>query len=276
MQSQIHLGAQGWNYDAWVGPFYPPGTRAADYLDVYARAFDTVEIDSTWYAIPSATAVQGWRKRAPDGFTYSLKLPQEITHRNRLHDSAEVLAQFCARARELGAALGLILIQLPPDFSPLALTALANFLPLLPRDLRFAIEFRDRAWLNKAHGERVLPLLREHGVALALVDSPWIPRALTFKLIERLERWAISEFAYVRWIGPRALTDFSRVQIERERELAEWAAAFRALSNYTANIYGYFNNHYQGHSPASCQQFKTLLGLPCVDFGQLSAQPTLF
>lgn len=276
MQNEVHIGAQGWNYDDWVGPFYPPGTRPVEYLDLYAKIFDTVEIDSTWYAIPAAATVEGWRKRAPAGFTYSLKLPQEITHRNRLHDSAEILERFCARARELGETLALILIQMPPDFSPLAFDTLAKFLPQLPRDLRFAIEFRDRTWLNKANGERALPLLREHGVALALADTPWIPREVTFKLIERLERWAIPEFAYVRWIGERELTDFSRVQINRDAELAQWAAAFAQLRAYTGKVFGYFNNYYQGHSPASCQQFKRLLGLSVVEAEELIVQPSLF
>lgn len=276
MQNEVHIGAQGWNYDDWVGPFYPAGTRPAEYLDLYAKVFKTVEIDSTWYAIPAAATVEGWRKRAPAGFTYSLKLPQEITHRNRLHDSAEILERFCARARELGDTLALILIQMPPDFSPLAFDALAQFLPLLPRDLRFAIEFRDRLWLNKANGERALPLLREHGVALTLADTPWIPRELTFKLIERLERWAIPDFAYVRWIGERELTDFSRVQINRDEELAQWAAAFTQLQAYTKQVFGYFNNYYQGHSPASANQFKKLLGSPVIEPDVLITQPSLF
>lgn len=276
MHNKIHIGAQGWNYDDWVGPFYPAGTRSTAYLDVYTKAFDTVEVDSTFYAIPSANAVQGWRKRAPAGFTYSLKLPQEITHQNRLHDSQEVLERFCERARELGETLALILIQLPPDFSPLAMDALKKFLPLLPRDLRFAIEFRDRAWLNKTHGERMLPQLKEHGVGLALSDSPWVPRELLFRLIERWDRWAISEFAYVRWMAPRNLTVFSHVQINRDHELAEWAAAVKRLQEHVAEIYGYFSNYYQGHSPASCQQFKQLLGLPVVEPEALIVQPSLF
>jgi uncharacterized protein YecE (DUF72 family) len=272
----IQIGAQGWNYDDWVGPFYPAGTRSAAYLDVYTKAFDTVEIDSTFYAIPSANAVQGWRKRAPAGFTFSLKLPQEITHRNRLHDSQAVLEQFCERARELGEKLALILIQLPPDFSPLALAALGKFLPLLPRDLRFAIEFRDRAWLNKANGERMLPQLKQYGVGLALSDSPWLPRELLFRLMERWERWAIGEFAYVRWMAPRALTDFSHVQINRDRELAEWAEALQQLQPRVTEIFGYFSNYYQGHSPASCQQLKRLLGLPVIEPAELIVQPSLF
>jgi len=273
---EIHIGTQGWNYDDWVGPFYPRGTRAEDYLDLYVKAFDTVEIDSTFYAIPSIAAIRSWHKRAPEGFTYSLKLTQEITHQNRLHDSQQVLLRFCERARGLGDKLALILIQMPPDFSPLAFSALENFLPWLPGDLRFAMEFRDRAWLNRKNGERLLLTLRDHRVALALTDSKWIPRELLFRLIDRLDRWAIKDFAYVRWLGPRELTDFSRVQINRDQELTGWAEAFDKLRRHVKQTVGYFNNHFSGHSPASCNQFKKLIDLPTVEPDWLNPQPSLF
>lgn len=274
--SEIHIGTQGWNYDDWVGPFYPRGTRSSDYPGLYVRAFDTVEIDSTFYAIPSEASISSWRARAPEGFTYSLKLTQEITHQNRLLDSADILARFCDRVRGLADKLALILIQMPPDFSPHSLTALEKFLPLLPADLRFAIEFRDRTWLNWQNGERVLLTLREHGVALALVDSKWIPRELTFRLIERMEKWAITEFAYVRWLGPRELTDYSRIQINREQEQKAWAEACALLRQSVGQIYGYYNNHYAGHSPASANELKKLLGLPVVEPEALITQPGLF
>ncbi|HZS05147.1 MAG TPA: DUF72 domain-containing protein [Blastocatellia bacterium] len=268
----VHIGAQGWNYDDWVGPFYPRGTRGADYLDVYVKAFDTVEIDSSFYAIPSEQSVKSWRARAPAGFTYSLKLTQEITHQNRLTESGDVLARFCERARAMGDRLALILIQMPPDFSPRSMGALGKFLPLLPADLRFAIEFRDRGWLGGDTVERVLELLTAHRVALALTDSKWIPRELMFPLVER----PTADFAYARWLGPRELTDYSRIRINRDRELAEWAEAFRALRRHVTQAFGYFNNHYAGHSPASANQFKKLLGLPVVEPETLVAQPSLF
>ena len=112
MPGRIRLGTQGWNYDAWVGPFYPPGTRSGEFLRIYTRAFDTVEVDSTFYAVPSAKTVRGWAERAPEGFTFALKMPQEITHERKLRDSDDILAEFMERARELGNKLGPILIQL--------------------------------------------------------------------------------------------------------------------------------------------------------------------
>ena len=114
----MRVGTQGWNYEDWVGPFYPRGTRAAEFLDLYARAFETVEIDSTFYAAPSAAAIKSWRARAPEGFTYSLKLVREITHEERLRGCGDRLERFCERVRPLGDRLALILIQMPPDFSP--------------------------------------------------------------------------------------------------------------------------------------------------------------
>jgi len=272
-QCTIQVGTQGWNYDGWVGPFYPRGTRAADYLELYARAFETVEIDSTFYAIPSENSIKSWRSRVPEGFSFSLKLPQEITHHHRLQDeSGEILARFCDRVRGLGEKLAVVLIQLPPDFSPRSLAALENFLPLLPPDLCFAAEFRDRAWLGEEVGERLLDLLSAHRVALTLADSKWLPRELMFRLVDR----PTAPFAYVRWLGPRELTDYSRVQINRDRELAAWAKGFAVLRQQVTKIYGYFNNHFQGHSPASCNQFKRLIGQPVVEPGDLVTQPSLF
>ena len=105
MSNDIRIGTQGWNYEAWVGPFYPSGTRPADFLAVYSRAFTTVEVDSTFYAIPAAKTVRGWAERTPPEFSFALKMPQEITHENRLRDSADLAALFFDRARELGPKL---------------------------------------------------------------------------------------------------------------------------------------------------------------------------
>lgn len=271
----IHIGTQGWNYDDWVGGFYPPGTRAGDYFSTYAEAFDTVEIDSTFYAVPSADSIRSWKKRAPKGFRYALKLPQEITHQQRLTGCSDVLSRFCERVRGLDEALGTVLIQCPPDLSPRVLRTFEKFLALLPADVRFSVEFRDRAWLEGATGETTLTLLQNHGVTLALMDSPWIPRELTFALM-RHPAVTATGFAYVRWMGARELTDFSRIQLDRDRELQTWAEALQTLRRQMPLIDGYFNNHYQGHSPASANQMKRLLGLPLVEPAALIKQPALF
>src|SRR5574340_1555913 len=244
MPSTVRIGTQGWNYDAWVGPFYPDGTRPTEYLSVYARAFETVEVDSTFYAIPPRRTVEGWAERTPGYFTFALKMPQEITHERRLRDCADVTELFLDRARALGARLGPVLIQLGPDFGPSELPALTAFLASLPRDVRIAVEFRQRAWIH----EGVLALLAEHRAALALTDARWIPRKTMLALADR----PTADFAYLRWMGPnRNIVDYSRVQVDRTRTLEEWAEAIQALAQKVTAVYGYVNNHYAGHSPAS-------------------------
>ena len=269
MSKRIRLGTQGWNYDAWVGPFYPSGTRPADFLGVFARAFDTVEVDSTFYAIPPAKTVRGWAERTPADFRFALKLPQEITHERRLRNAEESTELFFERARELGPKLGPILVQLGPDFGPTELPALAAFLPRLPKDLLIAIEFRQRAWIH----DGVLALLAEHNVALALSDGRWIPRKMMLGLAER----PTANFAYIRWMGPnRDIVDYSRIQYDRTRELESWAEAIIELAKRLQVVYGFVNNHFAGHSPASVRELQRLIGQQPVDPGQLGEQMTLF
>jgi uncharacterized protein YecE (DUF72 family) len=265
----IRLGTQGWNYPAWVGPLYPMGTRAPDFLRVYARAFDTVEVDSTFYAIPPSSTVRGWVSRTPEGFSFALKLPQEITHERRFVDAIDVLERFTDRARELGERLGPVLVQCGPDFSPAERPALEAFLPSLPRDLRFAIEFRQRAWIEP----ETLELLRSHGVALALSDGRWIPRRWLLRLAAR----PTADFSYLRWMGPdRSMTDYSHLQVDRSAELDAWAAVIPVLQAQVRETFGYMNNHFAGHSPGSVRMLQERLGIDTVDPETIGEQPSLF
>ncbi|HJU64027.1 MAG TPA: DUF72 domain-containing protein [Gemmatimonadaceae bacterium] len=269
MSGTVRIGTQGWNYDAWIGPFYPAGTRPPDFLTVYARAFDTVEVDSTFYAIPAEKVVRGWAERTPPDFKFAVKLPQEITHEKRLRDSKEVAQEFFERMRLLGDKLGPVLIQLGPDFGPAELPALAAFLPHLPRDLDIAVEFRQRGWIH----EGILALLREHRVAVTLTDARWIPRKTMVSLAER----PTADFAYLRWMGPtREIVDYSRIQQDRTRELELWAAAIAALVQKVTAVYGYVNNHFAGHSPASARQLQRLLGMRATEPSELGEQMSLF
>jgi uncharacterized protein YecE (DUF72 family) len=269
MASRIRLGTQGWNYEAWVGPFYPDGTKPADFLSIYARAFDTVEVDSTFYAIPPSKTVRGWAQRTPDDFVFALKMPQEITHERRLRDADEIAEMFFDRARELGDKLGPVLIQLGPDFGPSELPAVAQFLPKLPRDLRFAIEFRQRGWIH----DGVLALLAEHGVALALTDARWIPRKQMLSLANR----PTSDFVYVRLMGAdRTIIDYSRLQIDRSREIEAWVGVLWPYSEAGREVYAYVNNHFAGYSPATVRDLQRLLGQTPVEPEKLGEQMSLF
>ena len=238
-------------------------------MRTYARAFRTVEVDSTFYAVPPVSTVRGWASRTPPDFVFALKLPQEITHERRFLDAESVLSLFLERARELGTKLGPILIQCGPDFSPIERDALEAFLPLLPSDVRFAIEFRQKYGITPEH----LDLLREHRVALALSDGRWIPRKWLLELCER----PTTDFAYVRWMGPdRAITDYSHVQVDRSAELDAWAAMIPVLQAQARTGYGYANNHFAGHSPATIRMLQQRLGLPTVDIETIGEQTTLF
>jgi uncharacterized protein YecE (DUF72 family) len=278
----VRVGCQGWNYDDWVTPaggprpvFYPRGTRADRMLEAYARAFDTVEVDSTFYAAPAESVLDAWARRTPAGFTFALKLPQEITHEHQLRGprAADALADFCARARRLGPKLAAVLVQLPPQFEATTenARALEDFLPLLPADIRFAVELRDPFWFEE---ELLGPLARRRNLSLALVEGPWVTR-------ERLWRAAAgvleaTDFAYVRWMGARDLARFDAVAREMDANLGLWSRAVERLAERRLKVFAYFSNFYEGHAPASANKLKRLLGQTIVEPEELENQPSLF
>jgi uncharacterized protein YecE (DUF72 family) len=268
----ITIATQGWNYPAWVGPFYPPGTRPADFLATYAKAFRAVEVDSTFYAVPEVRTVRAWDERTPPGFTFALKMPKQVTHDLRLRGAGDVVRDFLDRARGLGPKLGPVVLQLGPDFAPEELPALEDFVPSLPGDLRFAVELRQSRWMRDDVLVRVLDLLQRHNVALALSDGRWIERAVMLELAEH----PTAGFVYVRWMGPdRDITDYSRIQFDRSAEMEAWAEVLKRVAN-TKEIFGFFNNHFAGHSPASARAMQRLVGEEPVDPASLAPQRSLF
>ena len=278
----VQVGCQGWNYEDWVTPpaaarpvFYPRGTRAEHMLDAYARAFDTVEVDSTFYAAPSDSTYDAWARRTPPGFTFALKLPQKITHEESLRGerAAEALAEFCRGARRLKEKLAAVLVQLPPQFEATRenLRALSEFIPLLPADIRFAVELRDPFWFEE---ELLVPLSLQRNVSLALVEAPWVTRERVWRAAASL--LDTSDFAYVRWMGARDLTRFDEVVRPRDLNLDKWAAAVERLRERVPYVCAYFSNFYEGHAPASANKLKRLLGETIVGPEDLENQPSLF
>ena len=268
----ILIGTQGWNYAAWVGPFYPSGTRVSEFLPTYARAFRVVEVDSTFYAVPDARVMRAWAERTPPEFTFALKMPKDVTHELRLRNTDDLVRDFLGRARELKDKLGPILLQMGPDFGPDELPALEQFIPKLPRDLRFAVEVRQGRWTRSDVLPRLLELLASHGVALALSDGRWIRRETMLELVER----ATADFLYVRWMGPdREITDYSRLQFDRSEEIRAWSEVLARVA-HTKDVYGFFNNHFAGHSPANAREMQRLVGQEPVQPEMLSGQRSLF
>jgi len=275
-KSEIQIGCQGWNYDDWTTKtlqetvFYPRGTRADKMLETYSKVFGTVEIDSTFYAVPASSAVESWYKKAPENFTFSLKMPQEITHNFALSkNSYPVLEEFCERISLLKEKLGVALIQLAPQFEATKENAqnLRKFLERLPKEIHFAVDFRDRQWLADWTFEE----LEKNGVALCAVEGSWIPRELMFEAVTTKQT---ADFAYVRFMGERDLTRFDKIQRPQDANLEMWKEEIGKIKAKTAFVY--FSNFYEGYAPASANKLKLLCGQKIVEAGSLENQKSLF
>lgn len=247
-QGRLYLGTQGFSFDDWVGPFYPPGTPSQAYLEEYARRLHAVEIDSTFYGAPRATTVAGWRERTPPGFCFAAKFPRLITHEKKLDGALGDAQAFIGTMQGLGDKLGVLTLQFAYDFTPDLRYRLEDFLESLPAGPRYAVEVRNRGWLTPDFGE----MLSEHNVAIVLQDLHYMPRL----------DWITADFTVIRWLGRRKdIERFDRIQIDRSRELDEWAGRVRTFLASGVDVYGFFNNHFAGHSPESVRQFAALLGI---------------
>lgn len=246
---RLLLGTQGFSFDDWVGPFYPEGTAKRDYLEAYAQRFQTVEIDSTFYATPRESVVIGWRQRTPPDFVFSAKFPRLITHEKKLERAQADANAFVTRMQNLGEKLGVLTLQFAYDFVPDYFERLDEFLGRLVPGPRYAVEVRNRGWFETDFGE----MLSEHGVALVLQDLHYMPKL----------DWTTSDLVVIRWLGRRKdIEIFDRIQIDRTEELEGWAARVQTFLDEGLDVYGYFNNHYAGHSPSSVRQFAEMLGQP--------------
>jgi len=161
----VHVGTSGYNYPEWKGNFYPADLKAKDMFAFYARRFHTVEINYTFYRMPTLKTTTAWREQAPDGFTYVLKAPRRITHDRRLKDTEELVGLFTEAARALGPHLGPLLFQLPPT-ARCDVTRLKDFLAALPTGIKAAFEFRHPSWLV----DEVYAALADRNAALCVAD----------------------------------------------------------------------------------------------------------
>ncbi len=249
---RVLLGTQGWSYPDWVGVFYPPGTRQEEYLPFYSRVFDTVELDTTFYHAPRPTLVRGWVRATPPEFRFAAKFPKAITHEAGLRGVGDEARRFVEAMAGLGERLGPLLVQLPPGFHADRRAILEEFLDGLPPGFRYAVEVRHRSW----HGEETRRLAAERRVALAWIDWLDLPR----------DPAVTADFLYLRWMGDRrAVERYDRLQIARDREHDAWERDVKAALPRVREVYGYFNNHWAGHSPASAADMKRRLGLPVVE-----------
>lgn len=215
-----------------------------------AKKLHTVEIDSTFYATPRSTTVKQWDEVTPDDFRFTAKFPQKITHEKMLKQVGQDVAFFLETMSLLGPKLGPLLLQFPYSFKPDQRAVLEEFLAALPPAplFRYAVEVRQRGWLQDWFFE----LLARHRVALVLADYVYMPK---------LTR-PTADFTYIRWLGNRKDVpddEYDHVRINRDRELDHWTGVIAELVDKGVTIWGFANNHYMGHSPATLMEIQTRL-----------------
>jgi uncharacterized protein YecE (DUF72 family) len=252
MDKRLRAGTSSWSHASWQGTVYAPDAAPGDYLRQYAARFDTVEIDATWYRIPSEAMVKRWARETPDGFVFAAKVPSLITHEEKLAEAGPAMREFLRVMELLGEKLGPLLLQFPYAFKPDQFEVLDRFLGGLPPERKFAVEIRHKGWLT----EKFYDLLRRHRAALALVDLVWMPRLDVLT----------TDWTYVRFVGDRkgiekTTTTWEKLVVDRTKETAWWAPRLQAFLDQGIPVWAYFNNHYAGHAPGSVEILKKAMGL---------------
>jgi uncharacterized protein YecE (DUF72 family) len=262
-QQKIRIGACAWSFEEWRDVFYPPDLPQPHWLEFYARYFPTVEIDSTFYAAPAPDSVRRWLDLTPAHFRFSCKLPREITHKCKLRDCSAELGQFLQAIEPLTPKLHVILVQLPPSFSPKEGKApLRSFIAQLPDDFRFAIEFRHSGW----HRPQIIRLLEKYRICWVWADtSPLNERNLApFEFQPRT-----TDFLYVRLLGDYAtkynrdgkhVHRYHKLLWKREAALESWALKIGRQLPEVRAVYAYVNNHFEGFAPETAQRLAEKLG----------------
>jgi uncharacterized protein YecE (DUF72 family) len=238
----VHIGCSGWNYKDWRERFYPKGLPARRWLEHYADHFDTVEVNNTFYRLPTLSAVEGWAEQSPPRFVFTVKASRYLTHIKRLTDLDRGVERYYERIQPLIDAkkLGPVLWQLPGNFQRDD-DKLRNALKALPKG-RHCFEFRHPSWFV----DEVYELLRKKRVALVIGDHPERP----FQSYEMTANWTLVRFHY----GHRG-----RDGNYSARELEEWAKRIGAWREHT-EVFAYFNNDWSAYAVRNALDLKRLLG----------------
>jgi uncharacterized protein YecE (DUF72 family) len=228
VSERVLVGTSGYNYPEWRGTFYPEKFSTDKMLAYYAERFPTVEINYTFYRMPTEKLLDGWAAGTPEPFTFTLKAPRRITHDSKLQRCEDTLQAFCRTAAVLGSKLGVLLFQLPPNFKKDS-GVLRDFVGLLPDGIRAAFEFRHPSWFDA----EIFDTLRSRGVALCVADSE--------KLSTPVETTA--PYAYFRL----------RDEGYQQADLEKWAATVRDLP--VSDAFVYFKHEEQGLGPDFARRF---------------------
>ncbi len=227
----VHVGTSGWSYPHWDGVLYPPGLPPAARLAGYVDAFDTVELNASFYRWPRPATFASWRRRLPEGFVMSVKAPRGLTHGRRLYAPEVWVERITAGWHELGARRGVLLLQLPPDQARDD-ARLDYVLARLPTWLPTAVEFRHPSWSD----EGVFDLLSRRGAAYVVTSGAGLPCVLR----------ATAPFVYLRLHGP----DHQHLYAGSysDADLAWWADRIQEWVRQGRDVYAYFNNDGYGHA----------------------------
>ena len=246
-RGEVRIGTSGYVYEHWWGEFYPEDLAAKDRFAYYARRFDTVEVNNTFYRLPSEKVVQGWADAAPRGFVYAFKASRYITHMKRLKPGGSYgrpVETLLERMSPIGGHLGPILFQLPPQMG-MDVERLSAFLRRLPRSdgARFVFEFRNDSW----YVDEVLDLLGEHGVAFCIHD--WVEAPTPIE--------ATADLVYVRFHGYRAAYRDEYTG----RRLHPWVDRIRAWQDQGRDVFVYFNNDQKAYATRDARWLGGKLGV---------------
>jgi uncharacterized protein YecE (DUF72 family) len=239
----IHVGTSGWSYEHWNDVLYPPGAPSADRLGYYARAFGTVELNSSFYRWPKPATFAGWRRRLPDGFCFSVKAPRGLTHAKKLYAPEAWVERIAACWHELGDKRAVLLVQLAPSHARDD-ARLEYFLELLPSWIRTAVEFRHPSWVD----DRLFHTLERHGAAYCVMSGAHLPCVLR----------ATAPFVYVRLHGPDPQHLYAGSY--PPADLSWWADRLREWDSAGKDVFVYFNNDGYGHAVRNAVTLRRLLG----------------
>lgn len=244
MTGKVHIGTSGWHYKHWLGDFYPAEMKPSEMFAFYAEQFDTVEINNTFYRLPSEKTVDSWRQDSPKSFCFAVKASRFITHMKKLKDPDSSTKKFFAVVAErLETKLGPLLFQLPPAWL-VNVERLAAFLESLPRGYKYVFEFRDETWLTR----EVFELLHHYNAALCVHDLGDMKTPVEIT----------ADFTYVRFHGPGGA---KYVGSYSHKELEQWAERIKSWRRNLSAIYVYFNNDVGGWAIKNAKELKVLLGI---------------
>jgi uncharacterized protein YecE (DUF72 family) len=259
--AEIRTGTSSWTSEAWWGRVYPEGTPSAERLGLYARLFDCVEVDATYYSLPVRRMVEAWYARTPPEFLFTLKVTRDLLDPKKPVD-AEKLRGFVDAAQTLREKLGPLLLQFPPWVKPGRSTQfLWDLLSSLPEGPRYAVELRDAGWYSGETQDRLLREFRDRQVILTWSSLNYveIPPELT------------SDQVYLRFIGDHTsipADTHGEIRADRGADTQRWAERLRRVSSDLQRALVFFNNHYAGFAPESVNLFRELMGLPTVPYGR--------